>query len=122
MLPYEYNYFNNLVMYHHAQSDNSDVKNYYSNSLQEYKTKSNSEMTSDSDQDKDDQIFNKYISLANEICILNTKQMNEQNIESVIHSVEEIMKDDTLIFLLEKINKLTFDVTFKNLFDFLIGS
>ncbi len=57
-----------------------------------------------------DPIFTKYISSANEICILNTKKLEETKIQQVIESVGEIMKDDAIIFLLENLNILSFDV------------
>ena len=57
-----------------------------------------------------DPILTKYISSANEICILNTKKLEESKIKNVIESVREIMKDDAIIFLLENLNSLSFEV------------
>lgn len=60
----------------------------------------------------EDQILNKYISIATEMFTVDTKNPNmEKNVEA-FQSVKEIMKDEAFIYLLENINKLTYDVRF----------
>jgi hypothetical protein len=58
----------------------------------------------------EEKILNKYMKIANEIFNLNIKNLSKDQNENELKYIYEIMKDDAFIYLLENINKLSFEV------------